>query len=135
MTSSNEAELNMRVARQFLDEVWTQGNYENLRALVAPRHVHHFTTFDVHGPEGVREFVRGFKEAFPDASFHVVDIFASADRVAVRASVQATHAETGKRVSYHVIDIFRFEDGRLVERWGELDTAHLTSQLQAPAPK
>lgn len=42
---------------------------------------------------------------------------------------------TGKRVKVSGIDIFRMADGKIVERWAEIDTLGMLHQLGAiPAP-
>lgn len=40
-------------------------------------------------------------------------------------------AATGRRVEVRGLQLGRFEDGQIVERWGATDMAGLLSQLQA----
>lgn len=60
------------------------------------------------------------------------------DKVAARITTRATHkddflgiAPTGKPVTETGIDILRIADGKIAERWGELDNLGLRQQLGA----
>jgi predicted ester cyclase len=66
----------------------------------------------------------------------IEDIIAKGDRVIVRTTNRATHkAEimgippTGKKIVYSVIDICRFENGKIVEEWAEFDSLGMLMQL------
>ena len=68
------------------------------------------------------------------------DVIAEGDKAACRVSQRATHRgtfqgmpATGKQVTQTGIDILRFADGKIVERWGEFDSLGLLAQLE-PAP-
>ena len=59
----------------------------------------------------------------------------------MRFTIRGTHQgegmgipPTGKRVVSTGIDIFRIADGRIVERWGEVDDLGLRQQLGALPP-
>ena len=64
------------------------------------------------------------------------------DKVIARARFSGTHQgefmgipATGKRVSFGVIDIVRYADGKVVEHWGQMDNLGLMQQLGVvPAP-
>ena len=68
------------------------------------------------------------REGFPDLTIAVEDVMAEGDRVTARVTMRATHqgefqgiAPTGKRVEVRAIDMFRIEDGKIVEHWGHAD--------------
>jgi predicted ester cyclase len=89
------------------------------------------------GRAGARLFYGAFFAAFPDAMLVLDDMFARGDKMAARFSISATHrgpflgvAPSGRRVSFSGITIFRFEEGRVVERWSE---TNLWAVLNAPA--
>ena len=96
----------------------------------------------VEGKAGVSEFYAGFAKALPDVELTAEDVIADGDKVAVRYRIQGTHSDelmgvpaTGNKVDVDGQSFFRFEDGRVVERWQALDGAALLMQLGAlPAP-
>ncbi len=68
------------------------------------------------------------REGFPDLTVTIEDVMAEGDRVTARVTMRGTHrgefqgiAPTGKRVEVRAIDMFRIEDGKIVEHWGHGD--------------
>ena len=94
------------------------------------------------GREGFKQVFAGFQSAFPDMSIMVEDQVAEGDKVVSRATASGTllgdymgMPATGKSFSIEVVDIFRFEDGQIAERWGQADTTGMLQQLGlAPPP-
>jgi steroid delta-isomerase-like uncharacterized protein len=77
------------------------------------------------------------REGFPDLTIAVEDVMAERDRVTARVTMRGTHrgefqgiAPTGKWVEVRAIDMFRIEDGKIVEHWGHADDP--TAFLRAP---
>ena len=75
-----------------------------------------------------RETFSEAREGFPDLTIAVEDMMAEGDRVAARVTMRGTHsgefqgnAPTGKRVEIRAIDMFRIENGKIVEHWGHAD--------------
>lgn len=88
------------------------------------------------GVEGAREWLSMVFTAFPDVSASIEDIIAEDDKVVVRKVWHGTHRApfmgtppTGKEVSFEGIVIWRIEDGKLAERWAQIDRLSLTQQL------
>ena len=80
--------------------------------------------FVYHGPQGDRgkraylqNLERSRFAAFPNVHASIEDIFAEEDRVAVRYTFGGTHQETGKRVTWRTIAIWRFAGGKFAEGW------------------
>ena len=92
--------------------------------------------------EGLKQFYGGLWEAFPDLRITIEDMVGEADRVAWRLTVQGTHESefrgvpaTGTAVTFGAQYIFRFRNGKVVERWTTLDRLGLMIQLGAiPTP-
>lgn len=68
------------------------------------------------------------REGFPDLTIAVEDVMAEGDRVTARVTMRGTHrgefqgiAPTGKQVEVKAIDMFRIENGKIVEHWGHAD--------------
>jgi steroid delta-isomerase-like uncharacterized protein len=96
----------------------------------------------VEGRDGARAFYGQFLEAFPDAKLELFETVREGDLGAVRYVLSGTHSAeffgvpaTGRQVSVDGQSIFRFRDGKIVERWQSLDALGLLTQLGAmPAP-
>lgn len=90
------------------------------------------------GPEGYIEFFTTLRTAFPDAQLQVDQIVADDDHVALAYRLTGTHqgdfqgvAATGKRIEARGLQIGRFVDGKIVERWGSTDELGIMTQLGA----
>jgi predicted ester cyclase len=88
------------------------------------------------GIEGIVQFWSGFFAAFPDLSIDLESLVADDDSVVVTLTVTGTHSgplmgiePTGRRMSVRGIQVGRFEDGMLVERWGSTDQLGMLQQL------
>ena len=87
--------------------------------------------------EGVMQFFRMYRAAFPDMRMEVQDVIASGDRVVVRARVTGTQTgpmmgmpATGKSVDVQLIDIMGMgADGLCHEHWGVMDQLKMMQQL------
>ena len=112
--------------------------------------------FDIHdrsviayglGPEpldlnGLKQFYSGLWEAFPDLQITIEDMVGEGDTVSWRLAVNGTHQSefrgvpaTGKSVTFEAQYVFRFRNGKIVERWTNLDRLGLLVQLGAiPVP-
>ena len=123
-----------------------RGHAEILLELLAPD----FTSYggagfqDLHGAQAFFDLWKTFTAAFPDLQFHVQQIVVSDDDfAAVRGIQTGTHLgnflgmvpATGKKVSWTGTAIFRFDDdGKIVERWQDLDNLSLFQQLGVIPP-
>jgi steroid delta-isomerase-like uncharacterized protein len=94
------------------------------------------------GIEGVREFWRKWRTAFPDFTVEVHDSIAEGDRVVTRWSMEGTHLgdydgypPSGKRIGHSAISIDRVQDGLITEEWIEFDLYGLIQQLEAGRAK
>lgn len=87
--------------------------------------------------EGVMDFFRMFRAAFPDIRMNVEDIFGSGNKVVARVRLTGTHEgdfmgvpATGKHVDIQLIDIMAIgDDGLAHEHWGVLDSLAMMQQL------
>ena len=93
--------------------------------------------FQEQGREGYRRFFHYLITAFPDFTITPQRMVADDDTVAFAYTLTGTHrgefegvAATGRRIEVRGLQLGRFEDGQIVERWGATDMAGLLSQLQ-----
>lgn len=103
-------------------------------------HQHGFNPPNV---EGVKKAIHNLHDAFPDFSLKIEEIVTDKDKVWGRMTGRGTHKgkfgpmyPTGKTFEITVVDIGRFENGKLVEHWGVPDRLALMEQLgMKPPPK
>ncbi len=87
--------------------------------------------------DGVIQWFRMLRAAFPDMRMDTKDLIASGDKAVARLRMSGTHKgefmgipATGKSVSVNLIDITRFgDDGLAREHWGVADQLALMQQL------
>jgi steroid delta-isomerase-like uncharacterized protein len=90
----------------------------------------------VPGPGGYRMFFSGMRTAFPDLSVALETIVQDEDTIAIAYTLTGTHTgalgkvlPTGKKVRIRGMQISKFKDGKMVERWGSSDELGLLKQM------
>jgi predicted SnoaL-like aldol condensation-catalyzing enzyme len=68
------------------------------------------------GPEAFIGFVRGLAQQFPEASLEIKRVIAEGDLVVTHSLLKMAPDDRGMAVA----DIFRLEDGKVVEHWDVL---------------
>lgn len=126
-----------QLLQQALEEIFNQGRLAAADALIDPGYVNHDASpGQGGGPDGVKHVARLYRTAFPDLHLSVERMIMENDFVTVHVREEGTHqgdfqgiAPTGRRVSWTWIGIYRVADGKLIERWGRIDTQALYEQL------
>ncbi|MBV9544031.1 MAG: ester cyclase [Chloroflexi bacterium] len=111
--------------------------YDELDEVIAPDFVGHDLPPGLPvGARGLRQFRETTRGAFPDAQTTIQQLLADGDYVIARFTIAGTHLgplmglpPTGKRFQLDLIEIARFRDGKIVERWTERDFLKLLQQL------
>ncbi len=137
-----QVETNTTVASRWYEEVFNAGKIELIDELFASNFVDHDPSNPLPGLEGVRQLVSMYRGAFPDLHITIEDEITAGDKVVTRFTGRGTHKgslmgipPTGKRVTLTAIDILRFENGRIVEHWGNQDLLGMMQQIGViPAP-
>ena len=123
--------------RRFYDLI-NAGDIDGFGALLAADFVEHEVVPGLQPTrEGVMQFFRMYRAAFPDMRMEVQDVIASGDRVVVRARVTGTQTgpmmgmpATGKGVDVQLIDIMGMgADGLCHQHWGVMDQLKMMQQL------
>jgi steroid delta-isomerase-like uncharacterized protein len=127
-----QANANKRLAIQIMD-IFNSHNLEPLDQLIDADYVDHA---GLNGKEEYIHAVESFVKGFPNLHVTIEDCFAESDKVALRSTFDGTHKgvflgiqPTGRSVKWSGIAIFRFEKGKLVERWNTSDTLSIYKQL------
>ena len=139
-------ETNKTVSRRFLEEVWNKGNLAALNEIIAKDHVNSgpgtlrgLPT----GPEGSKQLVTVYRNAFPDVHFTIDEQIAEGDKVVTRWTAQGTHKgelvgipATGKSSTVTGINVDRVVNGKIAESWGIFDQFGMMQQLGViPVPE
>jgi predicted ester cyclase len=92
---------------------------------------------EVSGTDGPVNLVQLVLRGIPDIHYRIEQIVAKDDRVAVHLRGTGTHrgeflgvAGTGKRIEWNGINIYRFEDGKVIETWQLIDVWGLMRQMR-----
>jgi predicted ester cyclase len=92
------------------------------------------------GPEGFIQYFGDLRKGFPDLNIAAEKLVADDDSVALAYTITGTHqgefmglAPTGRKISARGVQIARFENGKLVERWGSSDQLGILQQLGVKA--
>ncbi len=93
------------------------------------------------GREGFRAFFHQLAAAFPDAHLEPATMSADEDTVCLAYTLTGTHKglfqgiePTGKQISVRGLQIGRFENAQIVERWGSTDELGIMRQLGVLQP-
>lgn len=129
-------EQNQASVRRLIEEGFGKGDLAVFDELFAPNFVEHQNGVRPPTVEGVKAIAEQLHAAFPDFRCTVEDIAADGEKVWVRLSGGGTqlgplfgHPPTGKTARINIIDICRFENGKIVEHWGVPDNLSLMQQL------
>ena len=76
------------------------------------------------GPAGAIHYVSGALKRFPDLHVQIEDMIAEDDRVVVRNHWTTTDPQSGKKLEFRGIVIWRIANRKIEERWAYLETPH-----------
>lgn len=129
------AEQQKEVFRTLIREGFNRGNFDAWNDCLPESFTEH-----QHGMpqtlEGFKRAIAGLRTAFPDLELTIDELISVEDKVWARMTGRGTHRSsfmgmpaTGKRFEITVIDVCRFENGKIVEHWGVPDRFALLQQL------
>ena len=124
-------------AQEAFGEAVNTGNLDAFDQLVAADSVDHDPAPGQQpGPEGYKAFFNQMRTAFPDMHLDVDTMIADDDRVAFAYTLTGTnqgpfqgHNATGQSIKVRGMQISRFANGRMTERWGSSDELGILTQL------
>jgi steroid delta-isomerase-like uncharacterized protein len=131
-------DTNIAAQEKFAEGV-NSGNFDVFDEVVAPDVVDHDPAPEQGpGPQGFKDMFATMRAAFPDMEVTPEHMTATEDDVALAYTITGTHqgdflgvAPTGRKVTARGVQIGRFENGRLAERWGSSDQFAILQQLGA----
>jgi steroid delta-isomerase-like uncharacterized protein len=133
------SEENKAIVKRIVQEIWNGGNLDLADELISPDYVDNVAGSGTPvGPEGFKGAVNGVRDAFPDFVITINDMISEGDKVALVWTFIGTHKgelmgiePTEKLIEFDGIYLYRFKDGKLVERSGNRNMFKLLRQLGA----
>lgn len=128
-------EQNKALARRWPEEIFSKGDLSVIDEIVSPDYFDNTSTPTV---EGLKQGVRSLHETFSNIRITVEEQIAEGDTVVNRLHAEATYrggmpgvpdTAIGKQVVMAGIDIFRFANGKFVERFNVADLLSWFEQL------
>lgn len=72
------------------------------------------------GPEAAKTMMEAAYQRWPDLHVTIHDMIAEGDKVMVRNAWTATEAASGQKIEFHGFVLWRFANGKIVERWATI---------------
>ena len=127
---------NTEIFRRVVEEGFNKGNLDALDALFAPNFQEHQHGMVPPNLEGVKGAITYLRSVFPDLTLTIEDSIADGDTVWARLTGRGTDSKgfmgrppSGRSFAITVIDVCRFENGKMIEHWGVPDRFHQMEQL------
>lgn len=119
------------------------GKLDVLRDLIAPDVLDHNPAPDQGpGPDGFIQMFSAMRGSFPDLTVTVDQLVTDEDKVAIAYTITGTQrgdflgvSPTNHKISARGVQIGRFKNGKLVERWGSSDQLGILQQIGATPRK
>ena len=136
------AEGNVAAFRKLIEVGFARGDLSVVEELVSPTAIEH-QRGSKPGIEGVKGTIATLRSWFSDFELTIAKLSADGDTVWALNRAQGVNTgsifgfpPTGNPIEIDVIDIARFEDGKIVEHWGVPDQLGMLIQLGlAPRPQ
>ena len=119
----NNLSLNKRLAKECLDTIFNQHNPTEAVARYIGANYRQHNPHAADGPDGVIAYASGYLKTNPNLRLEFKRIIAEGDLVAVHSFLKPNSSDLGRAV----MDIFRVEDGKLVEHWDVMQPVPLQS--------
>jgi predicted SnoaL-like aldol condensation-catalyzing enzyme len=109
---TEQLERNKATVTAFYRHAIVEKDFEATRALVGPTYTQHDPRI-TDGLEGLAQFIDSIKRDFPDLTVEVKRLVAEGNYVVGHVHGIRVPGQAGTAI----VDIFRFEDTRIVEHW------------------
>jgi steroid delta-isomerase-like uncharacterized protein len=120
------------------EKIWTDGNLQAIDEIFANQFVVHDPSSPerLEGRDEYREYIKTYRRAFSDLEYAVETILAEDDHAALQYTARGKHdgeflglEPTGRNISVSGMELYRIEDGQIVEMWTSYDALGLFQQL------
>ena len=107
-----DPEANKKIVIDFYDKALNQKDYDAAAKHFGPRYIQHNPGVP-DGAEGLKRLVALLKERFPNSRSEIKRVIAEGDLVVLHVHSVREPGQRGRAI----IDIFRLENGKIVEHW------------------
>jgi predicted SnoaL-like aldol condensation-catalyzing enzyme len=143
------AQENEALVRRLIDDgingAFKQGDFTLIDEFIGPEYVSHNPNYPLsergRGPEELKKVMVALTAAMPDSHQQIEDVVAGDDKVVVRSiihgsgSADPSSEAPGRPFAMGAMEVFRVEDGKLVEHWIITDMLGMLQQVGAiPSP-
>lgn len=140
------SEQNIRLAREFIERSFNQGDLSVIDEQVAPDGIDHQEPLGTNFAQHLKQVVSAMRAAFPDLHFEIHHILADGDFVAFHSTMTGTHlgalrlpnvppvAPTGNAISVRHMHFLRVVNGKTTDLWHVWETPTLMRQLGVMPP-
>jgi predicted SnoaL-like aldol condensation-catalyzing enzyme len=111
-TSAAQQEANRQAVLAFYEKGLNQKDADAALAYVGNRYVQH-NPGAADGPDGFRKFIAFMREKFPNSHSEIKQSFVDGDYVILHVHAVREPGTRGNAI----VDIFKLENGRIVEHW------------------
>jgi steroid delta-isomerase-like uncharacterized protein len=140
-----QVEANNEIATRFFTEAWNNGNFAVVDELI-PEDALDYSMIPGKpadkGPASFKGIIGMFRASMPDIKLTILDDFGSGDKICHRWVLTGNHTgeplmgvpASGKEISFSGTTIVRVEDGKIMERWSNVDIFGVAVQLGLVPP-
>ncbi len=110
--AARQRDENIRIVLDFYQRGLMDKDFEAASRHIGPRYIQHNPAV-ADGPEGLAAFIEFLRREWPASTSEIKRVMADGDCVALHVHAIVTPGE----LEFAVVDIFRLEDGKIVEHW------------------
>jgi steroid delta-isomerase-like uncharacterized protein len=144
-TAAKQLAANKAAATRLFTSAWNNGDFAVLDELIPMDALDHSTIpgkSPEKGPASFKSIIGMFRSAIPDIHLTIEDELAEGNKVAHRWTLSGTHTGTplfgvpakGEKLTFAGTTIVRIENGKVKERWSNVDEMSLARQLGLVPP-
>jgi steroid delta-isomerase-like uncharacterized protein len=130
------SQQNEDVVRRVFEEAWNRGTLAVVDDCLASSYTQEGPLDSVRGREGEKAMITKYRNAFPDCTIQIDEMFSAGDRVVARFTYSGTHrgdfegiAPTGRSVQGKGIDVLHMVNGQIAKSFTQWDALGLMQQL------
>ncbi len=123
MSAEDRKEQNKQIVLAFYQKALFEGDVDTAIALYGGKYYRQHTPFAADGFDGLRNYVKWIAANYPSIRGEIKQAFCDGDHVFLHCHYTGFFGENGDAI----IDIFRLEEGKIVEHWDVIQPIPKTS--------
>ena len=127
---------NKKIALDYWKSLWETRNLNKVRDHLADNVSYHAPRMEMHGKQNYLELVQSYLSVFEDTHLIFEDQIAEGDKVVTRVTFSGIFKgafgdiqPTGEKVTFKLINILQFLNGRIINEWEVYDELGLMQQI------